>query len=767
MKRCAIFILALSLSTLIAASSYKENLYVIYAETVEQSFNEKEEMIKSNESTEEVDVQLDEEMALQISNLKEIHNDFKDKEFEIILQEYFYEINSEETITEAGDIFVDNFNNIFVYIKDDIYINKENDLVSYTPEDSNKRYRYKKFIPEYEQPTELTAYVGSKLSSIDLPEGFYWEQDEILNEAGNFDYKVTYKPKNNIKFETVNGIEINITVEKAKAENVEVPVLDPVVYDPNLTLRDIKLPEGWEWKDESIVPTVIIKEYMAVYSPSNNDIFDYSDVELERNIPLTVNKASISYNETHEIFGVLNDTLENVELPKSSIGIFEWVEEKDTILNQLGLNTYHIILTPNDPNYEVLTDIPLKIMVTEAKVKIPEDLKGKYGQNLSDIILPERFFWENPEEKVGVPGEYSYPAKYVFNGEIKLNLNVEIGKSSAPVIIYPEELTCEWEENLTTERLSLPNNWSFISVVPLKIGPNNVSIIYSPQDTELYDYSNTELEKEIFISVTKAIPKYSIPEIIYLEPGQVLEDSMLPVHENGILKWNEKGATSGTYSCSFIPNDLIHYKTVTDISVEVVVKGSIPEGNETESIESETNVPESIAPETNIPESSIPESDAQENVIPDTEEREPETDKPSDDHLKDYTDKDITVEDNKKPDTIKPVVKEESNIVDLESANQQNSSSNTIGPSSSPNGINNNSIETEAETESELTEENNVATKRIITETEDESEEINYTKKKTINFTFVIIAFLILIITISAVAVFYIKKASAEDDGDI
>ena len=49
MKRCAIFILALSLSTLIAASSYKENLYMIYAETVEESFNEKEETIKSNE----------------------------------------------------------------------------------------------------------------------------------------------------------------------------------------------------------------------------------------------------------------------------------------------------------------------------------------------------------------------------------------------------------------------------------------------------------------------------------------------------------------------------------------------------------------------------------------------------------------------------------------------------------------------------------------------------------------------------------------------
>ena len=143
------------------------------------------------------------------------------------------------------------------------------------------------------------------------------------------------------------------------------------------------------------------------------------------------------------------------------------------------------------------------------------------------------------------------------------------------------------------------------------------------------------------------------------------------------------------------------------------------------------------------------------------------SDKPSDDHLKDYTDKDITVEDNKKPETIKPVVKEESNIVDLESANQQNSSSNTIGPSSSPNGINNNSIETEDETESELKEENNVATKEIITEMEDESEEINNSKKKTINFTFVIIAVLILIITISAATVFYIKKVSADDDGDI
>ena len=142
MKRCAIFILGLSLATFIAASSYKENLYMIYAETVEESFNEKEETIKSNESTEEVDVQLDDEMALVISNLKEIHNDFKDKEFEIILQDYFYEINSEETITEAGDIFVDNFNNIFVYIKDDIYINKLIDIVYYTTEYSNKRYKF-------------------------------------------------------------------------------------------------------------------------------------------------------------------------------------------------------------------------------------------------------------------------------------------------------------------------------------------------------------------------------------------------------------------------------------------------------------------------------------------------------------------------------------------------------------------------------------------------------------------------------------------------
>lgn len=80
------------------------------------------------------------------------------------------------------------------------------------------------------------------------------------------------------------------------------PVLDPVAYDPTVTLAGITLPEGWEWADAFTVPTVKCGAYAAVFTPADEqlDSTDYSVVDgwdpatktVKRLVALTVSKAT-------------------------------------------------------------------------------------------------------------------------------------------------------------------------------------------------------------------------------------------------------------------------------------------------------------------------------------------------------------------------------------------------------------------------------------------------------------------------------------------
>ncbi len=91
-------------------------------------------------------------------------------------------------------------------------------------------------------------------------------------------------------------------------------------------------------------------------------------------------------------------------------------------------------------------------------------------------------------------------------------------------------------------------------------------------------------EETYTFAIEQADPQFDLPEKLVATKYQLLGDVELPAYDNGMLVWNEPTDTVGgvsselkTFTATFIPNDSVNYKTVTDVAVPVrVVDASEP-----------------------------------------------------------------------------------------------------------------------------------------------------------------------------------------------
>jgi len=79
-----------------------------------------------------------------------------------------------------------------------------------------------KATPSYTVPTGLTATFGDFLSSIILPEGWYWEETGTVGNAGTQTHKATFTPTDTWNYNTVTGVDVMVTVN---AINVLTPII--------------------------------------------------------------------------------------------------------------------------------------------------------------------------------------------------------------------------------------------------------------------------------------------------------------------------------------------------------------------------------------------------------------------------------------------------------------------------------------------------------------------------------------------------------------
>lgn len=71
-----------------------------------------------------------------------------------------------------------------------------------------------KAIPTYEKPADLVVSCKDTLDTIELPEGFSWEDKSISLQAGQKNVlKIKYEPEDRENYQTVTGIELSILVQ--------------------------------------------------------------------------------------------------------------------------------------------------------------------------------------------------------------------------------------------------------------------------------------------------------------------------------------------------------------------------------------------------------------------------------------------------------------------------------------------------------------------------------------------------------------------------
>ena len=138
-------------------------------------------------------------------------------------------------------------------------------------------------IPDYTVPEGITAVYGKTLASIQLPEGFKFQDplDTPIENAGIYTFKVTYISEDGRE---VRDIEISIEIEKA---NPEYTVPKGITATNGQTLGDIQLPEGFKFQDplETPVGNIGTNKFKVTYTPT--DINNYNivtDIEVSINV---------------------------------------------------------------------------------------------------------------------------------------------------------------------------------------------------------------------------------------------------------------------------------------------------------------------------------------------------------------------------------------------------------------------------------------------------------------------------------------------------
>ena len=101
-----------------------------------------------------------------------------------------------------------------------------------------KEFTISKADPAYTAPNNLTAVVGQTLADVPLTDGFTWKDDPTtsVGNAGTKTFKATYTPTDTDNYNTVNDIEITLTVNPKMETLNAVPVI--TAEDKTLTVGD-------------------------------------------------------------------------------------------------------------------------------------------------------------------------------------------------------------------------------------------------------------------------------------------------------------------------------------------------------------------------------------------------------------------------------------------------------------------------------------------------------------------------------------------------
>lgn len=95
-------------------------------------------------------------------------------------------------------------------------------------------------VPTFEIPTDLYGIIGKKLSTVTLPDNFYWMDDEEIITKDNYIYKAKYVPTDNENYDIVENIDVKLNLKEIIIPEFEI---SNKKYDGtmNVNINNIKI----------------------------------------------------------------------------------------------------------------------------------------------------------------------------------------------------------------------------------------------------------------------------------------------------------------------------------------------------------------------------------------------------------------------------------------------------------------------------------------------------------------------------------------------
>ena len=243
------------------------------------------------------------------------------------------------------------------------------------------KFQVLRAIPTYTKPTGLTAIYGQTLADVTLPDGWSWmNSSESVGNASTAakKFKAKFTPADTTNYNTVEDIELEITVNKANQAPLTIQGADSVVYGQTLTLTttggsgtgavtyriDTAYSTGGAAIDPKtgvLTPAKVGSVSVVATKAGDNDYNDITSAPFVLMIKPATPTGEPKYTKITTSGKTLKDatlTIEGSTLSPND-GKLEWVNDKGNVLpdsTRVEANkTYKWRFTPTNTNYTILT----------------------------------------------------------------------------------------------------------------------------------------------------------------------------------------------------------------------------------------------------------------------------------------------------------------------------------------------------------------------------------------------------------------------------
>lgn len=294
--------------------------------------------------------------------------------------------------------------------------------------------------PEY-------TYTGQKVE----PEFALMDGDTVIPSS---EYEVSYSDNTEVGTAAITitdvigrNYDINCKAEFdiVKADPVinELPMADPISYDPHKTLNEASISGGvvigvsgenitgtWSWADDSVVPSVDVTDYDVIFTPDDQKHYN----SVRGTIQLNVSKADVEVVELPAASGITYgdnlakavisegrvsfDGIDQVEIP----GTFAWKDDSiKPFVSDSDKTLYTVVFTPADSvNYNTAE---IEITVNVSKAAMPNLLLSvdNTHKTVGSIALPGDWTWLDADTSTAIKAGGSVEATAVYVGDDKEN----------------------------------------------------------------------------------------------------------------------------------------------------------------------------------------------------------------------------------------------------------------------------------------------------------------------------------------------------------